>query len=191
MDRRCAGPTTSMMTLPLSVMNPARSRGVPPRRASSRITYARAIGITSTGSGKLSESLDQLAAVRDAYEGARDGGDDLLARERSATALDHREARVDFVGTVDVHGDLGDLVEVDHSDAARFESSRRALGTRYGGRHRYPRGRQGVDEEVDGRAGARRPGSRRASRSPPLPRRLRASIRPESWRSAGVFSMQA
>ena len=49
----------------------------------------------------------------------RPGGDDLLARERRAAALDHVAAAVDLVGAVDVDRQLVDLVGVEHPDAQR------------------------------------------------------------------------
>ena len=57
-----------------------------------RATYERAIGITSTGSGNVPSTGDQLGFVDDADEAARCGGDDLLARQRAAAALDQVSA---------------------------------------------------------------------------------------------------
>ena len=57
-------PRTSRITLPLSVTTPSRHTGSPPSAARRRATWARAIGITSTGSGKrprVCTSLDSSA----------------------------------------------------------------------------------------------------------------------------------
>ena len=55
-------------------------------------------------------------------EQARLRGDDLLARERSAAALDHVAAVVDLVGAVDVDRQLVDLVAVEHRNADRLQA---------------------------------------------------------------------
>ena len=44
-------PCTSRIWLPLSVTNPSRNTGLPPRPCRRRLTSVRAIGMISTGSG--------------------------------------------------------------------------------------------------------------------------------------------
>ena len=44
---------TSKITLPLSVTTPSRYSGAPPRETNLRPTCERAIGMTSTGNGKV------------------------------------------------------------------------------------------------------------------------------------------
>ena len=60
------------------------------------------MGITSTGSGNLPSTGDQLAVVDDADEALRGGGDDLLAGERGAAALDQRAVGGGLIGAVDI-----------------------------------------------------------------------------------------
>src|SRR6185295_3637532 len=81
-------------------------------------------------------------------------GDDLLARQRRAAALDHAARRIDLVGTVDADRQPLDLAGVDDADAARDEPcrARRAARDRAGDAAVEPRER--VDEEVDRRPGA-------------------------------------
>ena len=52
---------------------------------------------------------------------SRHVGDDLLARQRRAAALDHAAGRVDLVGAVDVDRQALDLVGVEHLDAVRAQ----------------------------------------------------------------------
>jgi hypothetical protein len=77
------------MWWPLSVSTPARSTGAPAQGAKRRVTCAAAIGITSTGSGKRPSVATSLDLVGDADEALGQVGDDLLARQRGAAALDH------------------------------------------------------------------------------------------------------
>jgi hypothetical protein len=80
------------------------------------------MGMTSTGSGNLPMHVDQLALVDDADELLGAGGDDLLARQRAAAALDHGHVRGDLVGAVDVDFHLAGLVQVDDADAVLFQA---------------------------------------------------------------------
>ena len=56
---------------------------------------------------KLAEHRNELRRIDDADELARDRGDDLLARQRAAAALDHRAVLGHLVGAVDVDGNVG------------------------------------------------------------------------------------
>ena len=63
----------------------------------------------------------RLDCVGDADEALGQVGDDLLARQRRAAALDHVAAAVDLVGAVDVDRRSLDLVRVEHADAVRLQ----------------------------------------------------------------------
>ncbi len=87
------------------------------------MTEARAIGMTSTGKGKLSKAVDQLGLIDDADEAARRGRDDLFAGQRGAAALDQVQAAGGFVGAVDVDVQARDRVEVEHRNAMSREAA--------------------------------------------------------------------
>ena len=90
------------MWLPLSVTQPPRHTGRPPRRVSSRATSSRAMGITSTGSGNLPSVATSLVSSTMHTKRAGGGGDDLLARQGAAAALDQLARRVRLVGAIDI-----------------------------------------------------------------------------------------
>ena len=102
------------------------------------------------------EPLDALSPVGDDDHAPARRGDDLLAQERPAAALDQAQLVVELVGAVDGEVELRDLVE-------RRERHAFALGLiprRLGGRNRddreagpHPRGQQ-RDERGCRRAGA-------------------------------------
>src|SRR5207253_4766390 len=71
---------------------------------------------------KVSQYVDKLRLIDDAHELARDRGDNLLARERTAAAFDHRAVLGDFIGAVDVDGNVIDIVQVLDVDAMRLQS---------------------------------------------------------------------
>ena len=148
-----ASPATSRIRLPLSVVKPARSRGSPP----SLDDLARDVGARHRDhlhrQREAPERGDELRLVGDADEGARDRGDDLLARERAAAALDHREALGDLVGAVDVDRQLVHVVEVE--DRMPCERSRCSgpLGARDRAAEAPLHARELVDEAVGGRPG--------------------------------------
>ena len=98
----------------------------PPIAANRRVTCAAAIGITSTGSGKRPSRVDQLGAVGDADEALGEVGDDLLARQRRAAALDHAARAVDLVGAVDADRQRLDVAGVDDA-RCRARRSRAVL----------------------------------------------------------------
>ncbi len=100
------------------------------------------------------EHVDRLGVVDDADELVGHGGDDLLAGEGCAAALDHVAGAVDFVGTVHVDGEGVDLVEVIHCDAEALEAFGGGHGAGYRPLDLVLHGRQCIDEVVDGRAGA-------------------------------------
>ena len=93
--------STSRMTLPLSVMKFGRSCGCPPSLTSSCAAKLRAIGITSTGSGKLPStptSFDWSTMHTNSSPPRRRSS----RGQRAAAALDHRAVLGYFVGAVDV-----------------------------------------------------------------------------------------
>src|SRR5258706_1825901 len=103
---------------------------------------------------KLAEHGHELRGVADADEVLRHGGDDLLARQRPAAALDHGEVLGHLVRTVDVDGQLVDAVQVEDADAvllqplgARLRSGDRALDPVFYFCKR-------INVKIDGRAGS-------------------------------------
>src|SRR4029077_7399422 len=54
------------------------------------------------GQGKFTEGLDDLAVVDDAHEPPGCRGDDLLARQGAAAALDQVPRGGGFIGTIDI-----------------------------------------------------------------------------------------
>jgi hypothetical protein len=103
---------------------------------------------------EAAEDRYELGIVDDAHEAARGGGDDLLAGERRAAALDQMQLRVGFVGAVDVHVEVADGIQIQDLDAMLLEACSRALRTRNGTLDRHFARSQRIDEEVDGGAGA-------------------------------------
>ncbi len=101
------------------------------------------------------EHVDQLALVGDADEALGEVGDDLLARQRGAAALDHAAAPVDLVGAVDVDRQPLDLgwPRAPRMPCARSRSVL-ALELDTAPAMRSRMRRQRVDEVVDRRAGA-------------------------------------
>ncbi len=81
---------------------------------------------------ELAEHRHELGRVADAHKTARDRGNDLLARERAAAALDHVQVLGDLVGAVDVDRKIVDAVELDDADAVLLQP----LGARFRGRDR-------------------------------------------------------
>ena len=110
--------------------------------------------MTSTGSGKRPSTGDQLGIVDDADEAARRGGDDLLAGQCRAAALDETQLRIGLVGAVDVHVEVADRVQIQDFDAVLLQTRRGALRTRYGTPNAHFARSQRIDEEVHGGAGA-------------------------------------
>src|SRR5262249_25653601 len=89
-----------------------------------------------------------------ADERLRGGGDDLLARQRRAAALDQALVGVAFVGAVDVQRELAGAVEIDDADAERGQQRRALLRARHRGVDATLDAAELVDEVRDGRAGA-------------------------------------
>jgi dihydroorotate dehydrogenase len=112
-----------------------------------------AIAITSTGSAKA-QRLHAFALVSDADKTFGQVGDDLLARQRRAAALDHAALAVDLVGTVHVQRQRLHLGSLQHADAVPAQPLAAALRARHrAGDAVAPRG-QRVDEMIDRRPGA-------------------------------------
>ena len=87
-------------------------------RSTARRVASTPNGTTSIGSGKGAERLHQLGFVGDhQHPFRRRSGDDLLAQQRAAAALDQAELRVDLVGAVDIEVELGLVVECHQRDA--------------------------------------------------------------------------
>ncbi len=100
------------------------------------------------------QHIDCLGVVDDADELIGHGGDDLLAGQGRATALDHVTGGVDLVGAIHVDGEGVDLVEIKHRDAKALETLGGGHGAGDGSLDLVLHGRQRVDKVVDGRASA-------------------------------------
>ncbi len=127
---------------------------MPPAFIICRATNARAIGITSIGSGNLPSVRDELRLVDDADEAPRRARKDLLARQRAAAAFHQMQVLRRLVGAVDVEIELADVGERGDLDSRGLEPARRALGARDDGRELGRVGREPVDQEVNGAARA-------------------------------------
>src|SRR3546814_6491143 len=92
--------------------------------------------------------------IDDAAELVAGLGNDLLARERRAAALDQALARVPLVGAVDVEREAAGVVELDHFDAVAAQACGALFGTRNRSLDPVPDARQGVDEPGHRGAGA-------------------------------------
>src|SRR5690606_24719295 len=102
---------------------------------------------------ELAEGGDQLAFIRNADEGAGDGGDDLLPGQGSAAALDQFQVPVGLVGTVHVVVQVGDIVQVIDRNPVLLEALGGGFGAGHGAIEKTLVAGQGVDETVGGRAG--------------------------------------
>ncbi|MCY1361948.1 hypothetical protein D9M69_486440 [compost metagenome] len=100
------------------------------------------------------EDRHQLAGVGDADEGLGHRGDDLLAGQRGAAALDQFQALVALVGAVHVELQLAHGVQVVHRDAVALQALGGGLGAGHGAVELGLVPGQQVDEEVRGGAGA-------------------------------------
>ena len=115
------------MWQPLSVTK-LRSFTVAPSASSFAFTARAAIGMTSTGSGKEPSTGTFFEASAMQTKLARKWTRrSFFARKRAPASLDHGEARIYFVGTVDVDADFVNLVHVEHLEAERFKTLRGAL----------------------------------------------------------------
>src|SRR5690606_29414726 len=103
---------------------------------------------------ELAQHLDLLGLVDDADELLAGLGDDLLAGERAAAALDQAVPGIALVGAVDVQLQRPDRVEVEHRDAYLLELTGAALGTGDGALDPALDPTQALDEIGHGRAGA-------------------------------------
>ncbi|MNZ76599.1 hypothetical protein D3C78_951120 [compost metagenome] len=96
----------------------------------------------------------QLAGVGDADEGLGHGGNDLLAGQGRATALDQVQVLVAFVGAVDVELQVADGVQLIHRNTMTLQACSGRFGTGHGAVEGGLVLGQGVDEAVGGRTGA-------------------------------------
>jgi len=76
------------------------------------------------------ELLDHLARVGDHHHALGRGGDDLLAQQRAAAALDEGEVGVDLVGAVDDEVERADRIERLGGEAERGGEGGGCLGGR-------------------------------------------------------------
>ena len=105
---------------------------------------------------KTAENFDPFGIVGDHDHAIRGAGNDLLAQQRTAAALDDIERGIDFVGAVDGQVEPVDIVERGQRNAA----SHRIVAGRLRGRHAHdiesaahPLTEQ-FDKMLRGRAGA-------------------------------------
>src|SRR5271170_4281575 len=105
---------------------------------------------------KRAEPWHELGRIDDDDHALRGGGDDLLAQQRPAAALDQIELGIDFVGTVDRQVEFRQLVERRERNAERL----RLRGRRLRGRDaanvetRFDPFAHEIDELPRGRAAA-------------------------------------
>src|SRR3546814_2324278 len=95
---------------------------------------------------ELAQYIDLLARIDDADELVAGLGNDLLARERRAAALDQALARVTLVGAVDVEREAAGVVELDHFDAVAAQACGALFGTRNRSLDPVPDARRGGEE---------------------------------------------
>src|SRR5580704_12323622 len=105
---------------------------------------------------KRAEPRHELGRIGDDDHALRGGGDDLLAQQRPAAALDQTELGIDFVGPVDRQVELRNVVKCSERNAERL----RLRGRRLGGRDtadieaRFDLFAHEIDELARGRAAA-------------------------------------
>ena len=95
-----------------------------------------------------------LGLVGDADEALGEIGDDLLARQRRAAALDHRAFTVDLVGAVEADRQRGHVAGFQNADAAADQTRGAGGAARDSPRDADRERAEHVDEVVDCRAGA-------------------------------------
>ena len=100
------------------------------------------------------EHRHQLALVGDADEGLGHGGNDLLAGQGGAAALDQVQVFIAFIGAVDVELQVAGAVQVVHRDAMGLEARGGGVGAGHGAVEIHLVLGQGIDKEVGGGAGA-------------------------------------
>ena len=76
---------------------------------------------------EITQNVDLLGGIRDADELVRNGGDDLLARQRRAAAFDHLHVAVDFIRTINVNPQTIHFVEIENGNAEAFQLFRGSI----------------------------------------------------------------
>lgn len=109
--------------------------------------------MTSTGR-EVAQGFDQLGFIHDADKLLGLGCDDLLARECSATALDHESLAVDFVRAVDVDRQAFNGIGIENRDAQRLQALRANHGAGHHTLDLVLHGGQCINELVDRGASA-------------------------------------
>ena len=102
---------------------------------------------------KGAEPRDDLGRIRDDDHPLRGGGDDLLAQQRAAAALDQPELGIDLVGTVDRQIELWDLVQKLRRNAERLRLRLGRFGS--GDAANVETGRDPLPDEIDEMVGGR------------------------------------
>mmetsp|Transcript_38708 Transcript_38708/g.90599 ORF Transcript_38708/g.90599 Transcript_38708/m.90599 type:complete len:222 (+) Transcript_38708:533-1198(+) len=105
------------------------------------------------GQREAPQDVHLLGGVGDAQEALRQVGDDLLARQGRAAALDHVAARVDLVGAVHVERQPVDLAGLEHADAVAAQPRRARVAARHRAGDALAQRGQRVDEVVHRRSG--------------------------------------
>src|SRR6185436_6208276 len=106
------------------------------------------------GQRELAEHVEPLAPVGDTDESAGRRGDDLLAGQGRAPALDELPLVIGFIGAVDVGIDLTDVVEIEYPVSRGFESAGGCDRARHRTGEFHTVRRKLVDEEVHRRTRA-------------------------------------
>src|SRR5437879_9433348 len=96
------------------------------------------------GEGKAPERRDHLRVVEDAHEALRGRGEDLLAGEGAAAALDELPGGGRLVGAVDVQADSTRLVQIRHLESRGAQPGAGRLRARYRAAHAPGLRREGV-----------------------------------------------
>ena len=118
-----ARPCTSSTQLPLSVTTPSRQTGWPAAQCDDRTRDQAACHRNHFDrQGEFAEHVDLLGGIDDAYELVAGLGDDLLAGQCRAAALDQALVRIAFVGAVDIKRQRPGGVEVEHFDAVAAQT---------------------------------------------------------------------
>ena len=106
------------------------------------------------GQRETAQYRNELAGIGDTDEGARHSGDDLLAGQGRAAALDQVQVGIALVGAVHIELQLAHTVELVHRNPMVLQTLGGRFRTGHGAVERAFVTRQRIDEEVGGRAGA-------------------------------------
>src|SRR3546814_4839901 len=92
--------------------------------------------------------------INNAYKTLRHRGNNFFAGERAASALDHIQRVIEFVGPIDIQGHARNLVQIENLNTQGRHTCRAALGAGYSSTNTVFIGSQGINEKVYRRPGA-------------------------------------